>query len=65
MGNPKLNIAAYQAEKSPNHDGGQGEQDVGHPRREAVLLGDGGVQVAKDHRHLKLEVGKFVARFKN
>ena len=49
---------SYQAKQSSHDDGGQREQDVGHPGGEAVLLGDGGVEVAKNHRHLKAQEGK-------
>ena len=55
-------LYGYQAKQSSHDDGRQREQDVGHPRREAVLLGDGGVKVAKDHRHLKVEDDKSSVR---
>ncbi len=45
--------SSYQSEQSAEDDGGSGEDDVGHPRRVAVVLHDDGVHVAEQHRGLE------------
>ena len=46
---------SYQAQQGTNDDGGQGEENVRHPGRQTVLLGDGRMKIAKNHRHLNDE----------
>ncbi len=40
------------AEEAAQEDGSHGEEDVGHVGRHLIVLGDGLVHVAKEHRHL-------------